>query len=568
MDSLVRGESLGMGDVTPERLATEIGLTEEEIAWRKEFVKFDDGDVERMHALEPLVEENIDDLVDAFIDPIYEEERTKDVLDRSPRDREAMRAIVAAYYRTLTSGAYDRDHYTHRTRIGRLHDRLDMPLHYFAGMFGRVSVTVAGAAMDDARAELREKLAPEDAAVAEGILSETEATVAAALRALNLDMQVVNDTYLHSYAAEMREEIERSRELRAKVGAEAEALGENTDRVAGGIEEVEGIAADQRTQAAELSNEADDMGAVIEEVAASAEEVAATAEEAAKHAEAGREAVDEVGERMDGIDEAHDQIDSHVEQLVSAVDEIEGVVEVIDGLAEQTNLLALNASIEAARAGEEGAGFAVVADEVKSLADESKTQAGRVEEIIEDVTDHIDEADESLSAADTEISRGVEAADHATDRLSSVEGTVEEAAAGIAEVATATDEGASAAAEISAGIDVMAGNVGDVAEELSGIAGAVESQARTASDLNAAVNSLRTDEADVSLDSGVRDRTAADGGFERPEVVERTGATETAAGGGDRSDDPTDRIPDAVLESLPPETVERIRNGEAERPGF
>jgi hypothetical protein len=88
----------------------EIGLDEEEIAWRKEFLGFDGEDARRAADLGRLVEDE-EDLVaatDLFMDPILEYDRTRAVFERGTRTDQQLRGVVHAYYNTFTSGSYDR----------------------------------------------------------------------------------------------------------------------------------------------------------------------------------------------------------------------------------------------------------------------------------------------------------------------------------------------------------------------------------------------------------------------------------------------------------------------------
>jgi methyl-accepting chemotaxis protein len=505
MESIAPGESVGMG-TSAEQLADEIGLDGEEIAWRKEFVGFDDEDAERLAAMSEVVEAREADLVDAFLEPIYGHRRTQEVVDRSPRDDEALRAIVSGYLRMLTGGSYDEEYFTHRCRIGRLHDRLDMPLHYFGGMFANltnilldeIEALTVEAATDEAAGENEAGVA---AAIEEGF-----ANARAAVRGTNLDMQVVNDTYLHSYSQEMRDEVGASREMRDSVAGDVETMREDTETAAESAAEIRSLAEEQSEDVSRLADEVSDMSATIEEVAATADTVAETSERAERLAEDGRDAAAETMETIEAVDDARGDVTDDVDALVDAIDEINGIVEVIDDIAEQTNMLALNASIEAARAGDAGSGFAVVAEEVKQLADESKTQATRVEEVTSDVTARIDETADNLDRADEAISRGLDEVERTMGNLEDIVDAASEAATGIEEVARATDEQAAGASELASTVDTVSRQAEDVATEAETVARRLDSQTETANRLDRAVTELR----DRTDQSTGRRGTAAD----------------------------------------------------------
>jgi len=238
----VDGPSIGIGDTSTEQLATEIGLIDEEIAWRKEFVGVSDED--------------------------------------------AIRQIVSGYFDMLTGGQYDREYFNHRTRIGGLHDQLDM--------------------------------------------------------------QVVNDTYLHSYSKDLHAEIERSREMREEIADSIDEVQTEAASVTKRMTKVDRLVEEQSERTTDPSGEIADLSATIEEIAATTDDVASTSERAREAAADGDDAATKAMGAMERVEAKQDDIGNDVEELVDAIDEVEGIVEVINGIADQTNILALNASIEAA----------------------------------------------------------------------------------------------------------------------------------------------------------------------------------------------------------------------------
>ncbi|MFB6250153.1 MAG: globin-coupled sensor protein [Halobellus sp.] len=512
MDSLVDGPSIGTG-TSAERLASEIGLTAEEIAWRKEFIDFSAEDERRVADLDDVVEANMDALVEAFIDPVYEHDRTRDVVDRSPRTRSDIEGIVEGYMRMVTGGQYDTEYFTHRTRIGRLHDRLEMPLHYFGGMFANLLntffETLQERTIDAATAELDAT----DAAAVEDAIADGFRDSMAVTRILNLDMQVVNDTYLHSYSADLREEIERSRELRAEVGDSVATLRTEANGAAKSADRIDSLAEEQSDHTEDIAGKVSTLSATIEEIASTADQVSSRSGEAEALATDGLDAAAVAESEMQELDNERTEIMGEVDELVDAVDEIDEIVEVINDIADQTNLLALNASIEAARAGEAGSGFAVVADEVKSLANESKEQAERVEAMIDTVTARIDRTATGLDEVGESIDSALGSVDESVETLEGIVDAVEETSDGIDEVARAADEQAEASSDIARVVDEAAEHATEVAAEVDVIADNIRSQSETADEVDAALSELQADTSRAE-DGGGQARSATDGGLQ------------------------------------------------------
>ncbi|WP_241987162.1 globin-coupled sensor protein [Halorubrum sp. SD690R] len=505
-------------------LVDEIGLDGDEIAWRKEFVGFDAEDERRLSRYEDAFAENAEQIADGFYENLTEHEQTTAVIGRSDKGLEQLKRTQSAYLVTLAGGEYGTEYFEDRARIGKIHDMLEMPMKHYIGQYGVYYDLILPLIGDRLVDSLTDRLAPDDggtvddetAAAVEAEVDDAIEDLLSVLRIVNLDMQVVTDTYIHSYSEKLSAAVERNEELMAEVEAEVEDpisdLRESAGDVAESAAEVGDAAEEQSRRVAEVSSEVANLSATVEEVASTADEVDRTSSRAEALAEDGRDAADDAASAMDDIGDAVDEVAADVEALQERVEEIDEFVDAIDGIADQTNLLALNASIEAARAGEAGAGFGVVADEIKSLAEESQGHASDIESMVDGIRADTEETVESLSETTVRVDEGSERVGDAAESLTDIAEAVTETADGIDEVSDVTDEQAAAAEEIAATIDGVVEQSNQISERMGELAEESECQSAAVEEVERSVRRLSAD----GGDDGFQAASVTDGGRSIP----------------------------------------------------
>lgn len=215
-----------------DRLTEEIGLDEEEIDWRKEFIDFDEDDARRLESFADVFEDHADEIADSFYEHLTDYEQTRAVFERSPKGIDELKRTQQAYLLSLAQGEYDQEYFQNRARIGKLHELLDMPMNHYIGQYNVYYGLLLGLVTDRIHDRLSETVeticerdgtAERDAADGELIDVDPERLTRrlyadvetgidelhSLLKLLNLDMQVAVDTYLQSRLNDI--ELERDR---------------------------------------------------------------------------------------------------------------------------------------------------------------------------------------------------------------------------------------------------------------------------------------------------------------------------------------------------------------------
>jgi heme-based aerotactic transducer len=551
-----------------DALVDEIGLDESEIDWRKEFIGFDRDDVERLQQYEDAFRSNAEQVAADFYDNITDHEQTVEVIGRSDKGVEQLKRTQSAYLVTLANGDYGREYFRDRARIGKIHDLLDMPMKHYLGQYSVYYDLIFSIVRDRLVDTLTDRLAgpegagrpetaaesngqrdrPDDAAAADTTEAIIEAEVddgiqdlLSIMRIINLDMQVVTDTYIHSYSQQLETEVERNEQLMKEVqdgvrGPVAE-LKTSFDDVVESTVEVSETTDAQAEQTDQIASEVSDLSATIEEVASTAEQVETTSDEAERLAQEGKDAADDATEVMAGIGDAVEATREDIGQLQDSVQTIDEFVAAINEISKQTNILALNAQIEAARAGEAGEGFAVVAEEVEDLAEQSNEHASTVEQQVESVKEDTELTVESLAEMTQQVEQGIDRVQDAMESLTGIVEIVSETAQGISEVSEATDDQAASSEEIASMIDEVALQSERVAGEIDDVAALSREQATMIDDVEETIAKLTESDA------------ATDGGGASAETEPPRDAL-------------PDAIPDSVVESLTDAQIRAIDRGE------
>jgi rsbT co-antagonist protein RsbR len=189
------------GRVAPQVAANrpvEVGsdFTEQELLRRKEFLEFREEDVASLAGINDVAQRYASSVIEDFYKHLMSFEETR-AFFRDPAVLERVKRAQQEYFLRLTRGNYDLAYAQNRLSIGAIHERIDLPVKAYLGMYNYYLRAVAGRLIEAFRRE------PERAWSA--FLSLMKLTF--------LDMGLAFDTYINARERTIREQREAIQEL-------------------------------------------------------------------------------------------------------------------------------------------------------------------------------------------------------------------------------------------------------------------------------------------------------------------------------------------------------------------
>jgi heam-based aerotactic trancducer len=307
-------------------LTEDYGLDAAEREKRKRFVRLTDEDVRLLTALLPTIERRVDGLVEAFyarvlaLQDAREFFQVPDVLLRVKREQRN-------YLLDLFKGRYDETYIERRLQIGHVHARIGLPPWLYIGgnsVFFELLTAVI---------RRRYMFRPYKMA----------GTLLALQKLLNLDQQLVIDTY---------------------IGGMVKQLTDLGNRLHQGLE----VLAPAARQASEQT-----------EAALSLSERGTTEADAGN--EGARRMLAGLGQQMDKVLATEHKI----EELGTQLTLIEHIATKVTAISHETDLLAINASVQASHQSTGHSGFRIVAQEVRKLSDQTRRLIDEIRSLLSEI---------------------------------------------------------------------------------------------------------------------------------------------------------------------------------------
>jgi diguanylate cyclase (GGDEF)-like protein/PAS domain S-box-containing protein len=169
-------------------VAREIGLTEQEIAARKEFLELSPIDCDLLRDVQKLIERDSAAFADGFYEHVlgFPEMRA---LVPTPDAETRLHHAMSAYFARLCQGDYDRDYVLDRLRVGLTHQRIGLEPKWYIGAYRKYLAEMV--------AILWRQLHDQP--------QRFHAACDAVLKVVCLDMGLALDTYFHASQREVLE---------------------------------------------------------------------------------------------------------------------------------------------------------------------------------------------------------------------------------------------------------------------------------------------------------------------------------------------------------------------------
>lgn len=119
-----------------EGLVSEMGVTADEIALRKEFLEFGEFDIELLREIHEQIQQTHFD--DVFTDLFYRHLRSFPELQKFIPDDAAvnkLKVVQSQYFKRLTAGEYGEDYVIDRLRVGYIHQQIGLKPKWYTGAY-------------------------------------------------------------------------------------------------------------------------------------------------------------------------------------------------------------------------------------------------------------------------------------------------------------------------------------------------------------------------------------------------------------------------------------------------
>ncbi|MEK4304441.1 MULTISPECIES: globin-coupled sensor protein [Oceanobacillus] len=339
-------------------------LQQTDLALQLKISRLTKQDLAVSRLLKPVIQENIDIIIDAFYANLALSPELMDIIeDNSSVSR--LKQTLATHVIEMFSGEINQAFIDKRRRIAQVHVHIGLQPKWYIASFQELFFQIS-------------KLVSDTYQDKENFLYAIQVVN----KLLNFEQQIV----LEAYEADIEEK-------RAVMDEKNQNLITSMRETA---ENLSFLSSETNQSVIKMVDQANR----INQISKQGEEIAAATSESAQQ---GMEQTQTTNAGMSHLDKHMALVVERLEQLTGSAEKIKSVISIVESIAGQTNLLALNASIEAARVGEQGKGFAVVADEVRKLAEQSAKAVAEVSDLILETNEQVANSREAIRETQEEV---------------------------------------------------------------------------------------------------------------------------------------------------------------------
>ncbi|MDP7979271.1 globin-coupled sensor protein [Bacillus sp. WLY-B-L8] len=365
-----------------ERLHIEINVNNPDILSKVQMIRLNKSDLQMIKCIQPLIEQNIERLVDDFYNSILEINELKEITQKhSSVDK--LRNTLKVHLVELFNGKIDNHFLEKRLRVAKVHYHIGLKPAWYMGAFQNLQNSLINIISNTISAK-----------------EEVTTFITAITKILSLEQQIVLEAYEDENLKQRNGQYENAKtEIKGKIlktSLELVSLAEETNI------SVERLIENSNTvnQMVIRSNEDSTMAQAF--------------------TKEGQQKINDLVQNIQGISTNIENMNHSVTKLSEASSQITTVVKIVQNIADQTNLLALNSAIEAARAGEHGKGFSIVSEEVRKLAEETKNSVGKIQNLIHSSNEYTQHVIETLKQVNKTVLIGNETSSQAHESFTKI----------------------------------------------------------------------------------------------------------------------------------------------------
>lgn len=349
-------------------------VTDPSILMKMNMIHLTEEDMKLIKSIQPLVEENIEHLVDQFYSTILEVKHLKETIEKySAVDR--LRGTLKTHLIELFNGDIDQDFLEKRFVVARTHYRIGLEPAWYMGAFQNLQNSFLSILFKEGKDH-----------------EEMEAIISAVNKILSFEQQIVLEAYEHENIEKLQKQFDEGKAyLKNEMNVVSEGLLVFSEETQRSVESLSSSILEINQTTAESNNQAI---------------------KAKNYANEGKNKLSELLEKVSLIEKYTKEMTDSIYNLGESSTQISNVIHIVQDIAEQTNLLALNSAIEAARAGEHGRGFAVVSQEVRKLAEQTKNSITEIHSLISTSNQYKLQVEESLKHVETAVRSGMSTSEH------------------------------------------------------------------------------------------------------------------------------------------------------------